>query len=263
MSRINGFTGRRSLLKMMGLAGVGAVTATACGQQAQKEAAPTAQTQASPAAQPVSSPDAKAYTRPFSADMKPDEALQLILDGNKRFIEQKLAHPRQDFARLTETGADQFPFAAFLSCADSRVPVEVVFDQGIGDCFVVRLAGNIATPEGIGSLEFGTAVLGSRVIVVLGHEGCGAVNAVLRQQKLPAESQIGTLVKYIKPGVDESKNKPGNDLVNAIKDSVLVQVETLKKSPILEGLIKKNELKIVGGYYDLDTGKFELVEKKA
>jgi carbonic anhydrase len=256
MSRINGFVGRRNLIKLMGLAGATAATATACGQ-----ANKVAQAPAAPAVQPVTDTTAnkEANARPFSDDMTPDQALKLLMDGNKRFIEQKSVHPRQNFARLTETAADQFPFASFLSCADSRVPVEILFDQGIGDCFVVRLAGNIAANEGVGSLEFGSAVLGSRVIMVLGHEACGAVNAVLRQQKLPAESKIGTLVPYIVDGVEKSKSQKGNDLVNAIKDNVLVQVESLKKSPILAGLIKDNKLKIVGAYYDLDKGTVELL----
>lgn len=260
MSRVHGFIGRRNLVKLMGLAGVSAVAATACNRS------PQASQSASPVAQAVTDGAAKSkepYVRPFSDNMTPDQALQVLLDGNKRFTDQKLVHPRQDFARLTETNADQFPFAAFLSCADSRVPVEILFDQGVGDCFVVRVAGNIATPEAIGSLEFGTAVLGSRVMLVMGHENCGAVNAVLRQQKLPAESKIGSLVPYIQPGVDKSKGQSGNDLVNAVKDSVLVQVEALKKSPILAGLIKENKLKVVGAYYDLDTGKVEILNAKA
>lgn len=260
MSRIHGFVGRRNLIKLMGLAGVSAAAATACNQ------APKAEQASAPAAQPVVDSNAKAkepYVRPFADNMTPDQALQLLIDGNKRFTDQKLVHPRQDFARLTETGADQFPFAAFLSCADSRVPVEILFDQGVGDCFVVRVAGNIATPEAIGSLEFGTAVLGSRVMLVMGHENCGAVNAVLRQQKLPAESKIGTLVPYIQAGVEKAKGEKGNDLLNAVKDSVAVQVDSLKQSPILAGLIKDNKLKIVGAYYDLDTGKVELLKDKA
>lgn len=261
MSRINGFLGRRNLLKLMGASGVGFAAATACSSQT---ATPPAATSASPTSQAMAdktAPQASVEKRSFSDDMTPEQSLQLLVEGNKRFTEQRLSHPRQGFARLVETGADQFPFAAFLGCADSRVPVELVFDQGIGDCFVVRIAGNIATTEAIGSLEFGAAVLGSRVLVVMGHEGCGAVNAVLRQAKLPAESKIGSLVPYIQPGVDKAKNEKGNDLVNAIKDSVMVQVETLNKSPILEGLIKQNKLKIVGGYYDLDTGVFSLIEK--
>ncbi|MBE9011257.1 carbonic anhydrase [Pseudanabaenaceae cyanobacterium LEGE 13415] len=263
MSRINGFVGRRNLVKLMGLAGASAVVATACNQSPKAEQ-PQAQTQAPPA-QPVVDPAAaqKVEKRPFADNMTPDQALELLMEGNKRFTEQKSVHPRQNFARLTETGADQFPFASFLSCADSRVPVEILFDQGVGDTFVVRVAGNVASPEGVGSLEFGSAVLGSRVIVVMGHEGCGAVNAVLRAQKLPAESKIGSLVPYIQPGVDQAKGQQGNDLVNAIKDNTLVQVETLKKSPILAGLVKENKLKIVGAYYDLDTGKVEILKEKA
>ncbi len=262
MSRINGFLGRRNLIKLMGIAGVSAAATTACSKATQT----TAQAPASPTAQPVADTTPKnqePYIRPFSDDMTPDQALQLLVDGHQRFLDQKLAHPRQDFARLTETGADQFPFAAFLSCADSRLPLEVLFDQGIGDCFVVRLAGNIATPEAIGSLEFGTAVLGSKVLVVMGHENCGAVNAVLRKQKLPAESKIGSLVPYIAPAVEKVKSKPGNDLANSVKETVVEQVAILKKSPILSGLIKENKLKIVGAYYDLDNGKVEFLDKKA
>lgn len=262
MSQINGFLGRRNLLKLMGVAGVTAAATTACSQASQNT---TAQAPASPAAQPVADTAPKnkePYIRPFSDDMTPEQALQLLVEGHQRFLDQKLAHPRQDFARLTETGADQFPFAAFLSCADSRLPLEVLFDQGIGDCFVVRLAGNIATPEAVGSLEFGTAVLGSKVLVVMGHEGCGAVNAVLRQQKLPAESKIGSLVPFIEPGVDKVKSKPGNDLVNSIKANTMVQVEALNKSPILSGLIKDKKLKIVGAYYDLDSAKVEFLDKE-
>jgi carbonic anhydrase len=265
MSQINGFLGRRNLLKWIGAAGVSTAVATACsrpqetGAQSQSSASAS-----SPAAQQVAqaSPSVPAAieNRPSSWDMTPDQALKLVMDGNQRFVTQKSQHPRQGFARLVETGADQFPFAAFLSCADSRVPVEVVFDQGIGDCFVVRVAGNIATPEAIGSLEFGCAVLGSRMVMVLGHESCGAVNAVLRKQALPAESKIGTLVPYIEPGVKLAAKETGNDLVNAIKDNVRVQVETLKKSPILSGLIQKGELKIVGAYYDLDQGTVELLK---
>ncbi len=258
MSRINGYLGRRNLVKLMGLAGVSAAAATACKQ------APSQQTTAPEVQTVADTTKTKAVNaRPFTDDMTPDQALQLLMDGNKRFLDQKLVHPRQDFARLTETNADQFPYASFLSCADSRVPVEILFDQGIGDCFVVRVAGNIATTEALGSLEFGSAVLGSRVLMVLGHENCGAVNAVLRQQKLPAESKIGSLVPYIEPGVDKVKGQSGNDLVNAVKASVAVQVESLKKSPILTGLIKQNKLKIVGAYYDLDTGKVELLDTKA
>ncbi len=261
MSRINGFVGRRHLVKLMGLAGVSAVAATACNQSPKAEQ-PQAQ---APTAQPVVDADTvkKVEARPFADNMTPDQALELLLEGNKRFTDQKSVHPRQSFARLTETGADQFPFASFLSCADSRVPVEILFDQGVGDTFVVRVAGNIATPEAIGSLEFGSAVLGSRVLLVMGHENCGAVNAVLRSQKLPADSKIGTLVPYITAGVEKAKGQQGNDLVNAVKDNVLVQVETLKKSPILAGLIKDNKLKIVGAYYDLDTGKVEVLKEKA
>jgi len=107
----------------------------------------------------------------------PDRALQLLIKGNERFVENKRKFPDQDWKRITQVAPSQAPFAAILGCADSRVPAEIVFDQGFGNIFVCRVAGNVATPEEIGSLEFGTLVLGAKVILVLGHERCGAVKA--------------------------------------------------------------------------------------
>jgi len=259
--------GRRDLIKALGAAGVGLVATTACAQQTKQ-----AETTASPVASPVAATaeDKAAAKRPDAENLTPDQALQLLMDGNKRFVEGKTIHPRQDRARLAETGVDQFPFAAFLSCADSRVPVEEVFDQGIGDCFVTRVAGNIATPEQIGSLEFGTAVLGSKILLVIGHERCGAVVASMGRATLPKNpGKIPTLVPYIEPAVAqvqaEVKAKGiaevGNDVEDTIKVNAKNQVKTLMTSPILSGLVKEGKLKIVPAYYDLDTGVLTLLDE--
>ncbi|MBS3025812.1 MAG: carbonic anhydrase [Dolichospermum sp. DET50] len=189
--------------------------------------------------------------------VKPDEALKALLDGNDRFVNQKRRYKNQGSARLQEVAKGQNPFASILGCADSRVPGEIIFDQGLGDLFVCRVAGNIATPEEIGSLEFGSLVLGSKVIIVLGHERCGAVDATIKGAQVPG--QIGSLLEAIKPGVEKSQGQPGDKLENAVKANILVQIETLKSSPVLAELINANKLKIVGGYYDLDTGKVSLV----
>ncbi|MBC5795329.1 carbonic anhydrase [Sphaerospermopsis sp. LEGE 00249] len=188
---------------------------------------------------------------------KPDEAVKALLDGNDRFAKQKRRSGNQSYLRLQEVAKGQKPFASILGCADSRVPSEIIFDQGLGDLFVCRVAGNIATPEEIGSLEFGSLVLGSKLIMVLGHERCGAVDATIKGAQVPG--QIGSLLEAIKPGVEKSEGKPGDRLENACKANILVQVEKLKSSPVLSELIKANKLKIVGGYYDLDTGKVSLV----
>ncbi len=187
----------------------------------------------------------------------PDRTIQELLDGNKRFVQRKRTNPRQDFARLSEVAKTQKPFAAILGCADSRVPSEIIFDQGFGDLFVCRVAGNVATPEEIGSLEFGTLILGSKVIMVMGHKRCGAVAATIKGAQVPG--QIGSLLAAIKPAVEKSEGQKGDRLENACKANVLFQIEKLKSSPVLSQLIQEKKLKIVGGYYDLDTGIVSVV----
>lgn len=190
-------------------------------------------------------------------DVTPDKALQELLDGNDRFVKRKRRNPNQGYTRLLEVAKVQKPFASILGCADSRVPSEIVFDQGLGDLFVCRIAGNIATKEEIGSLEFGSLVLGSKVIMVVGHERCGAVDAAIKGAQVPG--QIGSLLEAIKPSVESSKKQSGDKLENACKANILAQVEKLKSSAVLSELIKTEKLKIVGGYYDLDTGKINVV----
>ncbi|MGQ4649760.1 carbonic anhydrase [Lyngbya aestuarii] len=190
-------------------------------------------------------------------DLTPDQALEKLMAGNQRFVQKKIQKPNQDVERLKEVAQEQFPFASILSCADSRVPPEIVFDQGLGDLFVVRDAGNIATPEEIGSLEFGTLILGSKVLMVLGHESCGAVKAALTGKPVPG--QIGSIILAIKPALAMSEGKTGDRVDLAVRDNVLLQMEKLKESPVITQLIEENKLKLVGGRYDLDTGEVTIV----
>jgi carbonic anhydrase len=180
------------------------------------------------------------------------------MEGNQRFVNQKKLSPNRDSTRIEEVAESQAPFAAVLGCADSRVPAEIVFDQGLGDVFVCRVAGNIATSEEIGSLEFGTMVLGAKVILVMGHSRCGAVKAAIEGGRFPG--QIGRLIDGIQVGVDRAESQAGSSkLEKAIKANVLYQVEKLSKSTVLGDLIDKKQLKIVGAYYDLDNGKVNLL----
>jgi carbonic anhydrase len=150
---------------------------------------------------------------------------------------------------LQQTLEKQEPFAAILSCADSRVPVEVVFDQTIGQLFVTRVAGNIVTPEIVASLEYAAAVLGTHTIVIMGHSGCGAVTAALRGGQVPG--QIAKLFPYIEPALE----KAGNDLEAAVRTNVQIQVEKLlEASPLLRGLIEQDALQIAAGCFDMRTG---------
>lgn len=190
-------------------------------------------------------------------NISPDQALKMLMEGNKRFATKKPQNINRGFERLSAVAKSQKPFAAILGCADSRVPSEIIFDRGFGDLFICRVAGNVATSEEIGSLEFGTLVLGAKVILVMGHKRCGAVEATLKGASVPG--QIGSLLDAIKPAIGRSEGKPGDRLENATKANVLVQAEKLKASPVISQLIQEGKLKIVGSYYDLETGEVTLV----
>lgn len=247
MSRFNGFVGRRDLLKMLGVGGA-SVAASAAGATIW-----TAQQGLDPQAAAAAEEKQQA-----PAPVSPDEALKRLVDGNKRFAQQKPLYPDQTLARLQTVAKAQYPFAAILGCADSRVPSEIVFDQGLGDLFVVRLAGNVVSPTSVGSLEFATSVLGSQLIVVLGHRKCGAVAAAVKGDPLPG--RIGTFVEDIKPAVDRIRNKAGDITENAVIANVQYQVEILKEtSSILSQQIRDGKLKIVGGRYNLDNGQVDIL----
>ncbi|MBD3884752.1 carbonic anhydrase [Phormidium tenue FACHB-886] len=187
----------------------------------------------------------------------PDDALQKLMEGNQRFVQHQPQYPDQSEARLQEVAQTQHPFATVLSCADSRVPAEIIFDQGIGDIFDVRIAGNIATPEALGSVEYAVALLGTPVLMVLGHERCGAVTAAVKNEALPGE--IGSFVKAILPAVDRVKGKSGDAVDNAVVANVQYQIEQLQRSSLLTERLQSNKLKIVGGRYDLDTGTVTII----
>jgi carbonic anhydrase len=203
-----------------------------------------------------------AKAQPVRAVNTPDEALQMLIDGNARYVAGK---PReQDFSAGRASRAQgQAPFASILGCADSRVAPELAFDQGPGDLFVVRVAGNFVTPDGLGSLEFGSAVLGTKVIMVLGHTSCGAVKATVAalQNGNTLPGHIADLVRAMKPGVLPALKHPSANLeAEATIANVRYNVERLKTAkPILAELIAKGQLRVVGGVYDLATGKITRV----
>ncbi len=188
----------------------------------------------------------------------PDEAFQRLQEGNNRFTAWKAEHPRQGKKRLEETSQGQKPFAVILTCADSRVPPEVIFDQGVGDLFVVRVAGNIVTPEILGSIEYATEHLGAHLVFVLGHENCGAVDATLKGGALPGH--MGMFTRPIQPALKESKC-PAEDALNcSIKANVAYVVKQIANSqPILSELVHEGEVKVMGGYYSLETGKVSIL----
>jgi carbonic anhydrase len=188
--------------------------------------------------------------------LTPQRALQQLIDGNRRFAEGRMTSLSEDLNILRSKTVDkQEPFAAVLSCADSRVPVEWIFDQSIGHLFVTRVAGNIANSAIIASLEYGAAVLGTKVMLVLGHANCGAVKAAIEAKAVPG--QISTLYPYIRPAV----NQAGSDLVATIKANARIQAALLRQSsPVLAGQIQQNLLKIVAGYYDLASGTVTLLD---
>lgn len=192
-----------------------------------------------------------------SLSLSPDTALQRLMEGNQRFVQHQPQYPDQSQARLQEVAQAQHPFATILSCADSRVPAEIIFDQGIGDIFDVRIAGNIATPEVIGSIEYAVALLNTPLLMVLGHERCGAVTAAVQNEPLPGD--ISTFVKAIKPVVAKVKYQPGNTVDNAVIANVHYQIQRLKRSPLLSERLQSGKLKIVGGRYDLDTGSVSII----
>jgi len=189
--------------------------------------------------------------------LTPDQALKQLMDGNKRYLSKKRQAPHRAFERIAEVANNQKPFAAVISCSDSRVIPEMIFDQGLGDLFVSRVAGNIATDEAIASHEYGALELGVQVVMVLGHERCGAVKAALDGGEFPGS--ISTLIKAIQPAVDSSLGKMGDRWENAVKDNVMLQVNRLKNSSAIARLIQEGKLTVVGGFYDLDLGRVTLL----
>ncbi len=188
--------------------------------------------------------------------LSPDAALQELMNGNQRFTSDRLTSFEADLRILKQnTKEKQEPFAAVLSCADSRVPVELIFDQTIGHIFVTRVAGNVATSEIIASLEYGAAVLGINVILVMGHGNCGAVKATIQAKAVPG--QISALYPHIQPAVDQA----GSNLDAATKANTKIQAALLREaSTVVAGLVKEGKLKVVAAHYDIVSGSVTVLE---
>ncbi|MBF2027808.1 MAG: carbonic anhydrase [Oscillatoriales cyanobacterium C42_A2020_001] len=232
MNYKNGFLSRRDLLKLGSIAAFGLAARHLLEQQ-------------------------QAYAAELPAPPSPDAALKKLMAGNQRFVQHHPQYPDQSESRLKEVAQAQHPFATILSCADSRVPAEIVFDQGIGDIFDVRIAGNIATPEAIGSIEYAVSLLETPLLMVLGHERCGAVTAAVQNKPLPGD--ISTFVAAILPAVKRVQEQPGDLVDNAVAENVLYQIEQLQRSQLLAKRVQSGKLQIVGGRYDLDTGTVTLL----
>ena len=188
-----------------------------------------------------------------------EEALKELKSGNLRFVKGKSTHENQSMTRVKEVVAGQKPEAIILGCADSRVPPEVIFDEGIGDLFVVRVAGNVSEPATTGSIEYAAEHLHVPLVVVLGHHKCGAVKATAEAHG-PVEGNIGEIVKELQPAVAAAKANPGkrglvDDAVH--ENAKLVAGQLVSESKVLEHLVHEGKVKIVTAVYDLETGRVE------
>jgi carbonic anhydrase len=204
-------------------------------------------------------------TRPAPTPVPPvtngEEALQRLLAGNQRYALNKSIPMNESEQRRIEVAAGQHPFAMIFSCVDSRVPPELVFDEGLGDLFVIRTAGQVIDNAVLGSLEFGVAELGIPLLMVLGHEKCGAVKATLEavEAEATAPAEINFLVEAIRPAIEMSEELEGDHLANAVHVNVELVVEQLNQSAILSDAVAQGALQIIGAIYDLDTGLVEMV----
>jgi carbonic anhydrase len=199
--------------------------------------------------------------------LKPEEVLTDLMAGNKRFVEGATTNHKNAKAEVEATAKGQYPQAVILSCLDSRVPVELVFDQNIGDVFVARVAGNIENVDILGSMEFATKAAGAKLIMVLGHEACGAVKGACDHVEM---GNLTALLEKIQPAVEavakdfpeDQRNSKNKDFVEAvIKKNVEITLADIRKdSPILAEMEKKGDIKLVGGIYNLHTGAVELLK---
>ncbi len=202
----------------------------------------------------------KAHTKETQATMTPQKSLQYLKEGNERF-QNNLKTNRNLLEQVNDTSDGQFPFATILSCIDSRVSAELVFDQGLGDIFSVRIAGNFINEDILGSMEFGCKLAGTELIVVLGHTGCGAIKGACDHARL---GNLTALIKKIEPAVeavkepqdDTLRNSSNLEFVNNVATkNVQMAIENIRRdSPILAGMENNNEIMIVGAMYDLTNG---------
>ena len=238
---------RRSLL---GIAGAAAVSAIAGCGSALRGAAPTV-TVTVPAGMAI----ATERSRPDIND--PAVALAKLQKGNRRFIDAQMLHPDQNGEARQRLSDSQKPYAVLLSCSDSRLPPEVIFDQGLGDLFVVRVAGNVVDRDGMGSIEYAVDHLETPLVMVLGHQNCGAVSATLEALQppyTPPHGDIAALVDAITPAVGVANGRPGDLLDNTIRANAEQSRDQIMGSPELKRFLDSGALRVVAGYYSLDTG---------
>jgi carbonic anhydrase len=188
-----------------------------------------------------------------------DEALAKLMAGNRRYVRHEQQHPNQSLARRKELGKGQHPFAVILGCADSRVAPELLFDQGLGDLFVIRVAGNIVDDAILGSIEYAVEHLGTKLVMVLGHEKCGAVSAAVEGGI--AAGHIRAVVAAIQPSVEASGKEPGDRIQNCvIANTRRVARQVRESAPVLKESVEKHGVKIVAAEYALDSGKVILLD---
>lgn len=198
---------------------------------------------------------------PGAPGPEPEQALKMLLEGNARFVAGKMEHPNQTTARRSEISEHQHPFAAVLACSDSRSGPELVFDRGLGDLFIARVAGNVADRIVIESIDYSVKNLGVRMIMVLGHTHCGAVRAAIESRE--QHTSVGPTMRELRPAVEAVRKEPGDLLENAVRENVKLTVQKLSKSRELRTMTASGELKIVGGVLDLASGKVELLQTAA
>lgn len=200
----------------------------------------------------------RTHSKETQSSLTPEMAIEILKEGNDRFIKNLKAN-RNLLQQVNETAAGQFPFATILSCIDSRVSAELVFDQGLGDIFSIRIAGNVLNEDILGSMEFATHVVGTKLIMVLGHTKCGAIVGACNHVEL---GHLTTLLKKIEPAIENEKvtteNRDGKNadfVKNVTEINVHLTIERIRKeSPIVANLEKEGKIKIIGGLYDVETG---------
>jgi carbonic anhydrase len=240
-----GAPSRRALLQGLALGGL-SVAAVSCGVASGGSAAAPATTV------PVPSPSPGPTT--------PDGALQRLMAGNDRLLANKTLHT-QTLDGIRQHAESQAPYAQVFGCADSRVPVEAIFDEDFGDVFVTRTAGNVLSEPTVGTIEYGVAALGTPLIMVLGHQSCGAVKAAVEAMKDPAKmpaGALGALVAALVPAAQQVKDRGADIYAAALEAHILKTVETLQASPVIKTAVSAGRLRVIGASYDLATAKVTL-----
>lgn len=187
--------------------------------------------------------------------------MELLLEGNRRWAAGTPAHPHRSQARRAETAQAQSPVAVIVSCIDSRVPPELVFDRGIGDVFAVRTAAHSLDPVSLGSIRFGPTLLGTPLVFVLGHQRCGAATAAVDAfQRADGESgPLRSVVEALRPAYAAALQQPGDLVDNVVRSHIRLTVEVLAADPVLQALVRDHKLLVLGGYYSLDSGEVQVI----